>query len=406
MTDDDGDARTLAALRDFLHHVHLATPDGVAEAADRAAGALGWTARLYLADYEQRELIPMPTPSLPDADAVPIAGTLAGRAFQHVEPVPASGHPGTLWVPLLDGVHRFGVVRLTMPPGTDVADPRTQDRYELLCHLVGHLLAAKNPYGDALDMLARRRSRAVATELLADLLPPLTFGCEGLVVSGILEPCYDVAADAFDYGVVDGTAHLTVLDATGHDLSGTLVAAVAVAACRNSRRERRTLYETATAIDDALREQWQGTLFASGVLAELDLATGRLRYINAGHPAPLLMRDGKVVKRLGGGRRIVLGLGDGQVDVAEEWLERGDWVVFYTDGVTEARDADGEFYGLDRLGDQLRRSAAAGYPVPETLRRVVHEVLVHQHGHLQDDATLLVAQWASREEQELRASLG
>ncbi|MDC7121612.1 serine/threonine-protein phosphatase [Cellulomonas fimi] len=401
---DDRDSGTLAALRTFLDDVHLATPDGVAEAAHQAAAALGWSARLYVVDYEQRYLVPMPTSSLPDADAVPIEGTLAGRAFQHVEPVPASGHPGMLWVPLLDGVHRFGVVQLTVPPDTDLDDPGTVDRYELLCHLVGHMLAAKNPYGDALDMLARRRPRAVATELLSDLLPPLTFGCEGLVVSGILEPCYDVAADAFDYGVVDSTAHLAVLDATGHDLSGTLVAAVAVAACRNSRRERRTLYETASAVDDALREQWRGTLFASGVLAELDLDTGRLRYVNAGHPAPLLMRDGKVVKRLDGGRRIVLGLGDGQIDVAEEWLERGDWVVFYTDGVTEARGADGAFYGVERLTDQLRRSAAAGYPVPETLRRVVHEVLDHQQGRLQDDATLLVAQWATRKEDALRAA--
>jgi hypothetical protein len=401
---DDRDARTLAALRGFLDEVHLATPDGVAEAANHAAGELGWTARLWVVDYEQRLLVPMPAPSLPDADAVPITGTLAGRAFQHVQPVPASGDPLTLWVPLLDGVHRFGVVQLTMPAGTDVDDPRTQERYELLCHLVGHMIAAKNPYGDSLDMLARRRPRAVATELLADLLPPLTFGAEGLVVSGILEPCYDVAADAFDYGVVDGTAHLGIFDATGHDLSGTLVAAVAVAAFRNSRRERRTLAGTAAAIDDVVRDQWRGALFASGVLAELDLTTGRLRYVNAGHPVPLLMRDGQGVKRLEGGRRIVLGLGDGQIDVAEERLEPGDWVVFHTDGVTEARDADGTFYGVERLTDQLRRSAAAGHSAPETLRRVVHEVLDHQHGQLQDDATLLVAQWATRKEEALRAA--
>jgi serine phosphatase RsbU (regulator of sigma subunit) len=141
------------------------------------------------------------------------------------------------------------------------------------------------------------------------------------------------------------------------------------------------------------------------VLAELDLKTGRLRYINAGHPEPLLMRDGSVVKNLGGGRRIMFGLGEGEMTVAEEWLEPGDWVVFYTDGITEARDAERQFYGVDRLRDQLQRSAAAGYPVPETLRRVIHEVLDHQQGNLQDDATVLVAQWDTRPE-DVRSARG
>lgn len=115
------------------------------------------------------------------------------------------------------------------------------------------------------------------------------------------------------------------------------------------------------------------------------------------------MRRGKVVKQLAGGRRIVLGLGDGRIDVAEEWLEPDDWAVFYTDGIIEARDADGRFYGLERLTDQLERPGAAGEPAPETLRQVVRAVLRHQGDHLQDDATLLVAQWASGREQGMTA---
>lgn len=157
-------------------------------------------------------------------------------------------------------------------------------------------------------------------------------------------------------------------------------------------------------IDDTLRAQWGGELFATGVLAELDLPTGRLRYLNAGHPAPLLMRDDKVVKHLEDGRRVVFGLGRGQAHVAEERLEPGDWITFYTDGITEARDSGGVFYGLDQLVDQLQRSAAAGYPVPETLRRLIHEVLAHQDGRLQDDATMLIAQCASTNQDLMRAA--
>ncbi|WP_164983846.1 SpoIIE family protein phosphatase, partial [Cellulomonas endophytica] len=78
--------------------------------------------------------------------------------------------------------------------------------------------------------------------------------------------------------------------------------------------------------------------------------------------------------------------------------------VLHTDGITEARDEDGRFFGLERLTDTLERSAASREPAPETLRQVVHGVLDHQHGRLQDDATLLVAQWSGGGEREMNAT--
>ncbi len=92
---------------------------------------------------------------------------------------------------------------------------------------------------------------------------------------------------------------------------------------------------------------------------------------------------------------MLLGLDRPEVTVDEEALEPGDVVVLYTDGITEARDHEGTFFGLERLIGQLERGAAAGLPAPETLRRVTHDVLAHQRGVLQDDASIVVAQWSS-----------
>lgn len=393
----DSDA-TLRALRVLLDEGHLSTPDTLPAVLAAAAATLGWQAQVYVTDYEQQVLVPVPSGSGTGPELA-IDTTLAGRAFQRVEPFPLAGTDVGMWLPLLDGTDRLGVVRLTMPAGTDLEDPVVRECARLLVNLTGHLIAAKSSYGDGLDHLARLRHRTVPSELLWDMLPPRTFGCRGLVLSGILQPCYGVAADAFDYSVVHGVAHLAVLDATGHDLRGTLLSAVALAALRNSRREGRTLYETAQAIDEIVDLQGRREAFVTGLLGQLDLRSGRLRYLNAGHPAPLLMRRGHVVKQLDQGRRILFGLGDGQAEVAEEWLEPDDWVVFYTDGITEARDASGAFFGLERLTDVLERSAAAALPAPETLRRASHAAMEHQNGILQDDATLLVAHWASGEEQ-------
>jgi serine phosphatase RsbU (regulator of sigma subunit) len=68
-------------------------------------------------------------------------------------------------------------------------------------------------------------------------------------------------------------------------------------------------------------------------------------------------------------------------------------VLLYTDGVIEARTADGELFGLDRLTDLLEREAASEQPPEEILRRLVRAVLDYQSGGLRDDATLLLAQW-------------
>ena len=436
-------------IRTLLNRTHLATPGQLPDALQQAVAQLGWSAVIYLIDYEQRLLVPAPVTgpdvsgpdvsgpdvSGPDVSGPDVAGpdvsgpgtpalqrtpqavdtTLAGRCFQSVAPTRSTtGHPG-IWLPLLDGVDRLGVLELVLPQGTDMDTDVFAERCELFAHLAGHMVVAKAPYGEGLTRLRHTRARTVASEVLWRLLPPLTFGCEGLVVSALLEPAYEVAADAFDYSVLEETAHLAVFDATGHDLPGTLLAAVALGAYRTARRAGRGLHECARTLDEHTAAQGGAERFVTGVLGELELATGRLRYLNAGHPAPLLLRAGKVVKELTGGHRIMFGLGQdegqgegqgegrGEVSVGEEWLEPGDWVVLYSDGITEARSPEGTFFGVEGLIDHLQRAASAGQATPESVRRIVHSVLGHQHGVLQDDATVLIAQWASGKEQQMAA---
>ncbi|MEO6083627.1 MAG: SpoIIE family protein phosphatase [Umezawaea sp.] len=74
------------------------------------------------------------------------------------------------------------------------------------------------------------------------------------------------------------------------------------------------------------------------------------------------------------------GLGPGPVIVAEEALQPDDWLVLRTDGVTEARDEHGDWFGQAHLVDFLEREAAADRPPPETVRRLVRAVLRHQKG--------------------------
>jgi serine phosphatase RsbU (regulator of sigma subunit) len=184
-----------------------------------------------------------------------------------------------------------------------------------------------------------------------------------------------------------------MFDAVGHGLPAGLQASAALAGYRSARRDGRGVYDQARAIDDALSTAVPGSGFVTGVVAELDVASGRLRYINAGHPPPLLLRDGRVVRELDRGRRLPFGVETEGLTVAEESLQPGDWLALYTDGVTEARDAAGVWFGEDRLVELLTHEIAAGQPPPETVRRLNHAVLDHQNGLLQDDASILLACW-------------
>jgi hypothetical protein len=386
--------RSLSALVELLEGAELAPPDRLRVLVDAAARALDVRITMYLADYDERRLHPWSADGAVGRTALGVDTTLAGRAFRQLRILPArAGGRPRLWVPLLDGVERLGVLDVEVDEEDDLHDPGLRAQCRWLAMLLGHLITLLTQYGDAVDLVRLPTPRTVAGELIWSMLPPLTAGVDSFVVSGVVEPRHGVSGDAFDYALSETTAGLIVVDAVGHDLRSGLIAATAVAAHRHARRAGLDLYGQARTIDETIDRNFGRGAFATAVLAEVDLATGRLRYLNAGHPEPLVMRRGRVVKPLTAGRTPPLGVGIADRAVGEEVLQPQDWLVLHTDGITEARDAEGEFFGDARLVDFLQREAAAGHPPPETARRLIQAILAHQDGVLQDDATVVLARW-------------
>jgi serine phosphatase RsbU (regulator of sigma subunit) len=181
----------------------------------------------------------------------------------------------------------------------------------------------------------------------------------------------------------------------GHGLSAAGVAAFALSVYRNSRRSHRSLAESYTAVDAEIAEQYASTRFVTSLLAELDVRTGRLQWISGGHPPPLLLRDGRLVKTLDVVPAPPPGmvLSDEPPAVGHESLEPGDMVLLYTDGLTEARRPDGALFTVERLGAFIEREAAGGQTAPETLRRLREAIVGRGEGALRDDATAVLVEW-------------
>ncbi|MFF4116093.1 PP2C family protein-serine/threonine phosphatase [Streptomyces sp. NPDC001714] len=377
----------------FLERSHTVSPLQVAQLVDEVAQRLGMvSAVVYLADVQEDQLVPLPGPDDQEGTALSVEGTVAGWAYRTMSLRLSRRQPLVVWLPLVDGIARIGVLRVT----ADELTPALLDGARQLAAVAALTVVSKSGFSDLFSRISRQRPMTTAAEMVWAFLPPRTLGTDRVTSSAALEPAYEVGGDAFDHGLDDGRLHLTVVDAMGHDLAAGLASAVALAGCRSTRRAGGTLSDIADRIDADLH-RWRPGGLLTGVFAHLDLDTGRLAWINAGHPPPLLIRARHVVPgALEAHGELPLGLGPGYQPsrtVRQAQLAPGDRVLIHTDGVTEARSADGRPFGEDQLVDFVTRALAAGEPAPEALRRLIHAILDHHHGRLQDDATIVLAEW-------------
>jgi len=396
---DDPAEQAARALRSLLRASHLLGADRLAPVAAEHARAFGVDDLVvYLLDYEQSRLLPLQGPGVADREVLPVDGSLAGLAFRRVQVTRAAAEDGRerLWVPLLDGAERVGVLEAVA-----TVTPELEEGVRDLASLVAELIVSMDAYTDLFARHRRRRPLTLAAEIQWELLPPLTFASDRVVITGALEPSYEIGGDTFDYAVNGDTADLLVLDAIGHGLPAALLAAGAVGAYRHGRRESGALPAIAAEMDTVIAEQFGPERFATAVLARLDLLDGRLQWLNAGHPPPLILRGGSLVRAPDCPPDPPLGLLAGRPDVCQAQLEPGDRVLIHTDGIVEARSPDGAFFGEERLADFVLRAAASGDPAPEILRRLMRDVLAHQDGRLQDDASIVLLEWRTAREHEL-----
>ncbi|MEJ2871027.1 PP2C family protein-serine/threonine phosphatase [Actinomycetospora sp. OC33-EN08] len=395
----DPSATWAGVLSSVIDRAHLATGDEISEIVDDAVAPLGLSAEVLLVNLAQDTLRSV-RPGV--VQGVDVEGTIAGRAFQTSESLPGIAPDGerVRWVPSLDGTERVGIVRFVLG-GEVTDDDELRARCWSLAGLVGHIVMAKLAYSDRLRRLRGNGPLSDAAELLWQLVPPRTFATEQVVVAGLLEPWDRVAGDAYDYAAEGALIDLAVYDGVGHDLTAGMTTALALTAVRNERRAQGAdmvdLVRLADHADELLAGRPGPLTFVTAVLARLDTRTGLLEYLVAGHPAPLVVRGGHIVRELDAAVGPPLGVPprERRRVAAREQLEPGDRVLFYSDGIVEARDAAGEFFGVERLVDFTERAELDRLPAPETLRRLSAAVLAHQGGRLQDDATLLMVDWSA-----------
>ncbi|MEE4594229.1 PP2C family protein-serine/threonine phosphatase [Streptomyces sp. DSM 41524] len=380
--------RLLGALLDRAHEM---PPQLIAPLVAEEVGRIGGRdVSILLQDYDQLVLAPLPGMRLSVGKPERIDDSQAGRAFLSATTVEQPQADGVrMFLPLLDGSDVVGVLAVTL----STVDDNDRRLLRRLSGLIADMLVTKNSYTDQFFRARRREPMTLAAEIQWSLLPPLTMLTPQVAVAGILEPAYDVAGDSFDYALNDNILHVAIIDAMGHGLDAAVLATVAIGAYRHARRADVGLAELYMFMDTAIDEQFGPDHFVTAQMMRLDIGTGHLQWVNAGHPAPLLIRDHRVVQALESPGTLPVGFGGAIPQISDQALSQGDRILFFTDGLIEEHRTGEEQFGEERLLDFVDRAGCAGEGVQEMVRGLSHTLMRERGGVTTDDATLFLVEW-------------
>jgi sigma-B regulation protein RsbU (phosphoserine phosphatase) len=253
----------------------------------------------------------------------------------------------------------------------------------------------------AADRANLAREVQLAATLQGELLPAKGPHVHGdITVVGSWQPATRCAGDFWCvYPLGDGRVLIAIGDATGHGVASAMVTAAAIGACdvlvRRAGKDL-SLTELTAALDTAVRRVGGGQLAMTCFAAVLDPDASEIRFVSCGHTAPYLCRptDKAVELHALVGRGNPLGSGVPSVPrvLSRPW-QTGDLVVWYTDGVIEAKDPAGAPFGDRRLQHLLKRLDRKKLTPRQVHDLVQAGVTAHRAGHpLADDSTLVVAQ--------------
>ena len=252
-------------------------------------------------------------------------------------------------------------------------------------HALAYVLIAARRHTDLFEWAQRDVPFSVAAEIQRRLLPS-AYAMEAgpLTLAGWLEPSHDAGGDTFDYSLEREHVYLSLTDAMGHAIDAALLATLTVGTLRNCRRALVSPAEQADAASERLRSHAQPHQFVTGLIMRIRLADGGTEVVNAGHPSPFLVREGKIV-HLDVRAQPPLGVDAAPYSTHDLRLRPGDRLLLITDGYLDrnARRVDVEAV-LGATRDRHPR---------QMIQELAHNLLEVTGGNLQDDASALCLDW-------------
>ncbi|MFF5372991.1 PP2C family protein-serine/threonine phosphatase [Streptomyces sp. NPDC013187] len=350
---------------------------------------------LFMADYGLTVLQPVSV--LPHTmEPVSIHNSPAGRAFAAQEPFVEPAAPGSHQVrahlPVSVRGDRLGVLSVTLP--ADQVDDCLAELADI-AEVLGHEVTVAERDTD-LYLQARRKDRlTLAAEMQWQLLPGRSCASPEYELGAQLEPAYAIFGDNFDWSATADRLTLYVTNGMGEGIEASLLTNLAINALRNARRAGISIDDQAALADQAVFAHYRGRCYLSVLMFDFDLATGRVRVVDAGSPQMLRLRGG-TVERIAFEAQLPLGMFEETDYVAQEFhVEPGDRLVFVSDGVYAVASPRGEAYGDAALNRAIQSTRLL--PAAEVPRAILRELTGHRGQPVpDDDALVMCLDWRGR----------
>jgi sigma-B regulation protein RsbU (phosphoserine phosphatase) len=244
------------------------------------------------------------------------------------------------------------------------------------------------------ERVARRRKAQIlaAQRIQQQLLPDTPPAVEGFDIAAVVYSAELVAGDLYDFlPMLDGSLGIVVGDVSGHGVGAALFMATTHATLRSLAQLYTDIGEILNRTNSVIARETREERFVSLFFGRLDPQTGSFTFVNAGHPAGVVLAPSGKSKAFLRSTSLPLGVTlDAQFGISEPvFLAPGDTLLLFTDGLLEAASPQREIFGIHRVLEVLRNHTAE--PAADTVSHLYRAVLAfRQKKRLADDVTVLV----------------
>jgi sigma-B regulation protein RsbU (phosphoserine phosphatase) len=244
-------------------------------------------------------------------------------------------------------------------------------------------------------------ARHIQMSMLPKTFPPFPER-DDLDIYGLLAPAKEVGGDLYDFYIRDEKLFFCIGDVSGKGVPASLVMAVTRSLFRSTSSHENRPSRIINIINDAIARDNESNMFVTFFLGILDLPTGRLRYCNAGHNAPISIKQDKV-----GFLQVIpnipIGvLTDFQFEEQETWLPHGAAIFLFTDGLNEAENNNHEQFGDGRI--LAVEQDAYNLSAQEQIDKMTQAVKMHVNGAEQnDDMTMLSIKYVYQHDEQAKS---
>ncbi len=313
--------------------------------------------------------------------------------FAGSESIVAGGIRSMLAAPLVDSAGTLGLIVLCSRASVRRFSANDLD---LLVSLASAAALRVRNVALAEEAAARKvleHELSIAHDLQMSMLPRDLPARPEIVVAARLQPARSIGGDLYDFVLEGGRLWFIIADVAGKSVAAALYMAVAKTLFRATAVRGATVADVATRMNHELARENERMTFVTAIVGALDLATGVLTLVDAGHnPVVLISPEGRL-STPALEKRMAFGIVEDMTYVETTIsLEAETTMVLYTDGATDARNAAGEQFGIERLD---RAITDAAHLMPEA---IVHHVATaverfEAGAPPEDDLTLLVLRY-------------